>query len=137
MRKLSSTDQATRSIKADGEKVVCIHTVKPDRESPTRYELTWTFDFSNVSQEELLQLAGRTVLITQQAAWRALPTDKERLDADKVDNVTYSVRDMLDAGRRQADPKAKVVNAAAKMSDAERAELIKQLEAMQKADDES
>ena len=134
MRKLSSTDEATRSITpdADNHKVVCVHTVKPDANSPTRYELKWTFDFTDVTPAELLALAGRTVLITQQAAWRKLPTDKERLDADKVDNVTYRVRDMLDNKRTAASPATRVVNAVAKMSPEERAALLAELAKMDK-----
>ena len=130
------TDEATRSItpNADDNTIVCVHTVKPSSDSPVRYELNWTFDFAGVTTAEMLALAGRTVLITQQAAWRKLPTDKERLDTDKVDNVTYKVRDMLDAKRTAADPKTKITRAAAKMSKAERAEMIAALEAMD-ADD--
>jgi len=134
MRKLSSTDEATRSItpNADNNKVVCVHTVKPDKDSPARYELKWTFDFADVTQAELLALAGRTVLITQQAAWRKLPTDKERLDADKVNNVTYRVRDMLDNKRTAASPATRVVNAVAKMSAEERKALLAELAKMDK-----
>lgn len=136
MRKLSMTDEATRSITPDADKntIVCVHTVKPASDSPVRYELNWAFDFSDVTPGEMLALAGRTVLITQQAAWRKLPTDKERLDTDKVDNVTYRVRDMLDQKRSAADPKTKVIRAAEKMSKSERAEMIAALEAMDTKD---
>lgn len=136
MKKLSSTDEATRSItpNADKNTIVCIHTVKPEKDSPVRYELNWTFDFSDVTASEMLALAGRTVLITQQAAWRKLPTDKERLNEETVDNVTYRVRDMLDQKRSAADPKTKVIRAAEKMSKAERAEMIAALEAMDAKD---
>lgn len=133
MRKLTTGEEAKRSITPNAEKnrVVCVHTVKPDKDAPARYELKWTFDFSNVTPAELLGLAARTVLIAMQSTWRGA-SDKERVDAKTWHDVTFKVRDMLDNKRQAASPAAKVAKAAKTMDASELADTIKQLEAMQK-----
>ena len=138
MRTLNKTDEAKRSVvaNADNNTVVCIHTVKPDEKFQTRYELKWTLDFVDVTPAEMLELAGRTVLIKQQQVWRKMSA-KDRINPEKVDNITYKVRDILDNTRSAATPVQKARNAFNKMPAADRKELLAELKAMMKKDEQS
>ncbi|KKM26966.1 hypothetical protein LCGC14_1579520 [marine sediment metagenome] len=135
MRTLNKTDEAKRSVvaNADNNTVVCIHTVKPDEKFQTRYELKWTLDFVDVDDAEMLELAGRTVLIKQQQVWRKMSA-KDRINPEKVDNITYKVRDILDNTRAKQTPVQKASNAVKKMSAADRKELMAELKAIEKAE---
>lgn len=126
MRKLTKDEQSNKTCQIDGIKVRIKHTVKPDKDSPVRYELNWTFDFFNVDPKELLTLATRSVVIMQQAEWRK--SDKP-LDEATWDNVTFKVRDMIDGKRRTATPVQKVKRAVAKLSLEDRQAMLAQLKA--------
>ena len=97
------------------------HAVKVDRDTNDRYNLRWNFDFGTVNEEEILKLAARSMLIRKQGEWRKA---KDRINADEWQDVTFDVEVMLAEGRKSADPVTKVVNAVAKMSQAEKADLL-------------
>lgn len=136
MRKLDTKEASSRSMVHDAEAntVTVVHTVKPDEKHQTRYELTWTFDFANVTAMELIMLATRPLLIKAQGLWRKAD---DRLKEAAWDNRTFKVRDALDNARVAANPVTKAANAGKKMNKDERAALIAQLQAQQdESDDE-
>lgn len=118
-------EKPTLNTVIDGKKVVTTHTVKPDNESRARFNLKWTFDFAKCSQEQILELAEKSIRIRMQAAWRKA-TDK--MDGDKWNDVTFDVADVLSEARKKADPFEKVMKAAGNLSASERAALLKALQ---------
>lgn len=127
IKTLTKTDNAVRETTVAGETVRTIRTVKPDKDATDRYVTDWTFDFQNVTHDELMTLAVRATVIDTQRVWRAA---KDRM-SDAWGVRTISVREMLDAERKAggaADPATRAKNAIGKMSDAEKAELLKFLQ---------
>ena len=122
MRTLAKGENASlsRSIDASKLTVTTTHTVKEDRDTDVRTELTWTFDFSKCSQEQILELAERSIRIRKQADWRK---DKDKNDAAKWDRVTFDVAAEL-AERRTADPMQRAAKALEGLSPAQVAELL-------------
>jgi len=88
-------------------------------------QVAWVYDFSDVSEEQLLELASRTVHILRQGQFR----NAELADQRKmVDEREVDVAVMLAAERAAFKPTAKsVAKAIDKLSAAERATLLKQL----------
>ena len=121
LQQIKTDASATINCTAMGKEVNFTHSVKVEQDTKVRYNLNWTFDFATVAQSEILKLAARSMLIRKQGEWRKA---KNRLDADVWDEVTFDVESMLAEGRKSADPVTKVVNAVAKMSQAEKADLL-------------
>lgn len=129
MRKLTKDETSNKSIAVNVEKKVgkVTHTVKPSAKDDTRYELIWNMDFSKCTDEQILGLATRSITIMKQNDWRR---DDKRTDARKWHNVTFDVAAEMSGRRQAADPAQKVVTQASKLDADQRAELIKQLQAM-------
>ena len=84
-----------------------------------RYETVADIDFANVTDNEVRELAKRTVVIDQQKIYR---------DVGKVpttDNI--SVRDQLDGKRAPKDPMIAAMVAIQKLSPELRAMLLEQM----------
>lgn len=135
MRTLNRTDASDKSVTVDAEKkiVTCVHTVKPNADFQTRLELTWKLDFSKCTIEELIAASAKPCLIHFQGKWRAMSA-KDRVDAAKVDNVTYDARLWIDNVKSKQTPAQKATKAVKAMNPDERAELIKELKAMEAAE---
>ncbi len=131
MSKLSpipSDTQATLSTSIAGKIATVIFSVKPNGEKDSaRYNLTQTFDFDNVSNDEILTLATRSLRIDVQSVWRK---DSDRMNAEKWQNRKWSVREMLDQTRQKTDPKTKVLNAIGKMTKDEKDAILELLKKM-------
>lgn len=135
LQAIPAGEQATLNTTTSGVgKVVDVtFSVKENGEKGTpRYNLTWQFDFEDVTPGELAKLATRSLRIDGQATWRKA---KDRMDADVWQDRKWSVRAMLDQTRQKADPVSKATKGAANMSAAERKEHLKLLTAMIEADD--
>ena len=77
-------------------------TCKESSDSVVRHVLHWGFDFEHVSRDALLKLAEQTIRIRMQNQWRQ---DSKREDAQKYDNVTFDVNELLTVKRQNAvDP---------------------------------
>ena len=124
MRTLAKGENASlsRSISVEQMAVTTTHTVKEDRDTDVRTELTWTFDFSKCSQEQILELAERSIRIRKQADWRKA---KDKSDATKWDKVTFDVAAEL-SERRTADPMQRAAKALEGLSPDQVAELLAQ-----------
>ena len=99
IKTLSSGEKATINYNVDAEKkrVVCNLSGKPDGDSPIRFQMNWTFDFSNCSEQQILELATDSIKIKQQSIWRS---DREYDNAEKYDNVVFDVATMLNIQRK-------------------------------------
>lgn len=104
MRKLTQDEASNKVSSVEGKVFTVQHTVKPDNDSPAKFELLWRFDFEGVTDEEVLLLAGKALTINKQRDWRVA---KNQMDEEVWHDVTFRVRDMLDGARRKADPIAK------------------------------
>lgn len=128
MRKLDKTEASNKSTTIMGDIVTVVHTVKPNEESQSRYELTWKYDYTNVTREELMRLATRPMVITKQGQWRGA---KDRMNTEKWDNVTFVIRDLLDGAKKKADPVEKAKKALDALPEDVRAALIAEMVAEQ------
>lgn len=128
IKTITKDETYERSTKVDGDVVTVVRTVKPNEDSPIRYVVNWTFDFADVTPDELRELASRTLVIDVQRAFRAASDmDRKKL----FDNKPWFVRVLIDAAktRKSADPATRVRNAVAKLGDAEKTALIAEIEA--------
>lgn len=122
MRELLKGETASKSFSVDLEKevVTVSHTVKPNEDSQSKYQLTWKLDFTGTEYERIFRYAARALVVDLQRQWRA---DKDRMDASKWDNVTFLVSDMK--VREPADPKAKARKGIEALSDEEKLAFLK------------
>ncbi|KKM81573.1 hypothetical protein LCGC14_1328340 [marine sediment metagenome] len=128
LQPIPSSEQATLKTTIKGGVASVTFSVKPNGEKGTpRYNLTQIFDFSNVSEAELIALAVKPLRIDVQSVWRSA---KDKMDADVWQDRKWSVRAMLDQTRQKADPVLKAFKLAEGMTKAEREEYIKKLQAM-------
>lgn len=125
IKAITITEKAVREFKVTGQTVSCTHTVKADRDSEVRFNLRWVLDFAGVKPAELMELAARTIIIRKQADWRKA---KDR-QADRWQGLSIKVRDVLDETRATADPLTKAATQIDKMSDTEKADLLKLVQA--------
>ena len=122
---LSSDEKATVGTTTSGDVATVQHaTVHPKlapTESKTRIQLTWHFDFANVTREELMSIASRSLVISMRGPFKTLdaPTPEDWNDK------TFNVREFIDTERRQ--PRDKVADARkaiAGLTEAQKADLL-------------
>lgn len=123
MKTLSKDDQATIETTAiDDKNVKVVHTVKPDKDSPVRYNLTWTFNFAGVLPRDILKLATRSLRIDMQRQWRE---SDDKLNESVWDNVTFNVAEILAGTRERSTNKvAKAEKLLSELSAEQLAELL-------------
>lgn len=125
---LGPDEKGTINISTIGKnKVQCDLTAKPNSESPVRYQMRWTFDFSNCTPEEIQEIAANYVKIRMQDFWR-----KQQNYADASWNgKTFDVKtEILERTRvTNKNPVARASKLIDTMSDEQKAELLKQLTA--------
>ncbi len=128
LQAIPTGEQATLRTTIEGTVAHLVFSVKENGDNGApRYNLEQSLDFVNVSDAEMIELASKPLRIDIQSTWRKA---KDRMDADVWQDRTWNVREMLDQTRQKADPAQKVLNAAAKMSAAERTALMDLLKAM-------
>ena len=125
LKPMGDDEQGTLNVSVEGKIATVRHTVRPDSGSSNRFNLEWRFDFADVSQKELVELATRTVLIRKQGEWRKA---QDRMNATVWDNVVFAVRDILDSKRKTADPFQRLMSQIGKMSAGEKAAIMKTLQ---------
>lgn len=125
IKAITKDETARRDFKVDGKRVKVVHTVRPDRDSDNRFNLTWTLDFGKVSDADVLELAARTITIRLQADWRKA---KNKMDEKVWDHTGFDVAAILAEARQTADPLTKATRQIEKMSADEKAALLKLLQ---------
>lgn len=127
IKKLSADQKFERStlVNAKAELVKVLRTAKVHKDDPVRYVVDWTFDFTDVSRAELLELAIASLVIRAQTKFRDT-TDAGR---NAFGERMFVVREMLDEKphRGPVDPTQGALRNVAKMSAAEREAFIKML----------
>ncbi len=125
LQPIASGEQATLKTSVEYDLATVIFSVKENGEKGTpRYNLTWHFDFADVSRAELEVLAVRSLRIDGQATWRSA---KDKMNSDVWQDRKWSVRAMLDQTRQKADPMTKVLKVVSSMSRNEVMELVDML----------
>ncbi len=114
-------EQATLRFLITDKLLTTTFTVKENKASPVRYNLTWLFDLTDVTLHEILGYALRSLRIDGQTMWRAA---KDRMDGNVWQDKKWSVRAMLDSTRSKADPNTTAEKAIDKLSEAERITLF-------------
>lgn len=128
----SLLNQAVKYV-LDGETVNRKTTVSLEGNTVTKHHVTehktgkvecdWTFDFSNVTQEELLELASRDLVIKMRPKFKAIKSS----DIPEWKEKTFNVREFLDgAGRSTLSDSEKFARLAGKLSKDEVAQLLKE-----------
>lgn len=121
-------ETVVRRTKIDTEagQAEVIRTVKPNAQTDTKTRVHWTFDFADVTEEEVMELAVRTLVIDAQRAWRNMSAADRSKNAER----TIRVREMLDAAKTRGtgDPVKRAASLASKMTDEEREELLRLLQ---------
>jgi hypothetical protein len=120
MKVLAKGAEANKSTTVKGNVVTCVHSTlhKP---SDTNYQLTTTFDFSDVGPDDILRLATETVLIR----WRVAFKNADSVD-DTSDNQVVKVKDMLKGAKPRMSKAARALKTLSEMSDEEKAAFIKE-----------
>ena len=135
IRTLKDTDTFSTSFNYDATKkhATVEFSVRASEKEP-RHAMKCDFDYSTLSQAELVELANRAVVIDLQRQWRVLAATKGSTARTVNPFAKVNVKAaIVDAARKSADPKTKAFNALNKLSDSERAALLAELQAMQKA----
>ena len=125
IRKLAKDEAASTKMEVRGKTVSAVFSARKDKDAADRYSIETELNFGNCSNEEILELAARIVLIDLQRQWRAVA--KGNMSAATKDGTFAKVdvkTEVVDAARKGADPTTKVVNVLDKMSDAERNAIL-------------
>lgn len=107
-----------------GSDTVEVKHVTMNKPSNTHYAMKWSFDFSNVSREDLMKLATRALVIDQR------PKFKDEKDSKKLetwDNRTFSVAKILAKERARVSAEEKATRAVTALPESEQIALLKQL----------
>ncbi len=122
LKLLAKTDDCVRSKVWSDDKLKCTNTFTvKENEDALRANLSWTYDFTGVTDQEMRDLALSNVHIPLQEKWRKA---EDRMNADLYQNRIISVRKIVDGKRQPSDPKAKASGLLAKLPEAERKALL-------------
>jgi len=119
MRTLLKGETSNKSTVAnpDSLQVECNHaTVHPTLSEGERFQLAWSVDFSNVSQQQILEFAAESVIIKIR---RVLAKDSNPQDKD-WDNASFDAQEFVTV---RASKTEKLAKALATFSDEELAAL--------------
>ena len=110
-----------RTTTVDGEIVTRKHVTE---HKTGKCYLTWRFDFTDVTHDQLLELASRAVLIGERPRFKSCVADH----IPEWDDKTFDVSTFVSRERVKKSPLATVMDNVGKLTDDERLALIAQLE---------
>lgn len=120
IKPMAADDQAVLRMSLEGEIGTTMFSIKENKDS-VRCNLTWHYDFTGVTRDELKLEVMRAWKIDDATKWREA---KDRMDADKWQGRMHSGRDRLDNVRQKKTDVAKAETAMDKLTKAERDVLI-------------
>jgi hypothetical protein len=125
---LSKDDAASNSVKIAGDVVSLQHaTVHPKiapQSAGQRIQFEWHFDFTDVTREELMEIASRSLVITMRAPFKTLdnPTPED------WNGKRFGVRTWIDDEKRQPQDKvAKTRKLMESLTPEQKEQLLKDL----------
>ena len=110
MRKVTKATSVERTAVVQGQVVKFQH-VTLNRPSNTKYVLQTAFDFAGVQQDQILRLAGETLLIR----WRTAFKEADTID-DNADGQVVKVTKMLQGRKPRMSASQKVEKLAGTLS---------------------
>lgn len=123
MRLIKQGEKANVGTKVDGS-IVTVQHVTLNKPTKAKYEMSWKFDFSNVSQTDLLRLAARGLVIDQRPKFKA---EKDARKLQSWDNRSFSVTEILKKERARITKAEKAAKAVEALDTNEQLELLKKL----------
>ncbi len=100
------TSNKSTVANVDANSVECNHaTVHPTLGEGERFQLAWSLDFSNISQQEILEAAAESFIIKIR---RVLAKDSKPQDVD-WDNATFDVSDFITVRTSKTEKLVKVL----------------------------
>lgn len=132
MKKILDGEQGSRNVSVDmaNRSAVVDHCWKRDKASQ-RYQLRFGYDLSKVSDEEVWRYALLWINKDYQNRLRAEAAGEKELA--EAEATPIDVHAMYERERAKVNPAAAVQRQLGKLSDSERADLMRQLEALSKA----
>jgi len=125
MRKVKQGEKVSRVTTVDGQVVTVVHVTEHSTEG--KVVLNWKFDYTDVTEDEMLREMSRAHVIDMRPAWKKLGAG----EAEKQADMTVNMREYLDRERRIAKSDGeKAGNLLDKMSPEERAAVIAKYAAM-------
>jgi hypothetical protein len=115
MKIVKQGEKADRSVSIAGEVVTRQH-VTLNKATKSEYALTWSFDFSGVSQNELMTIASRAIVIALRPEFKVASAS----ELETWDNRIFSVREYLDSERSKVDDVEKARRLLGKLSQEQR-----------------
>jgi hypothetical protein len=120
---------AKQTYDAERDVTFCTVAVRPSAaDNAPRFVVDFSLNWENVSEEEIKELAARTLVIDVQRNFR-VAYQKDRGTASEKIERSWSVREMLDASRPKSDPVSKVLGVLNKLSVEERKAILAKLQA--------
>lgn len=128
----SKDDTINRSFKMRGNNAVeIVASVKPSEYSAAPFEWRYTMNFADCTPEQIMLQAARNLHVRFQDKFRKAATAEGADPMDVIKSKDWDimwVKKFLEAERQTATPLQRAKAAVGKMSDAEKAELLKMLQ---------
>lgn len=96
MSKLLHNEEFKRAVSIDEKKGIVTRKHVTESKSHGEVDCEWTFDFSKVTERELLEMASRSVLISYRPGFKKM----NREDLEKNATQTIDVRTWIDSQGR-------------------------------------
>ena len=122
MKIVKQGEKADRSVSIKGDLVTRQH-VTLNKPTKSEYALTWAFDFSGVTREELLTVASRAIVIALRPEFKVASAS----EIEAWDNRTFSVREYLDSERAKVDDVEKARRILGKLTPEQREAILAQM----------
>lgn len=122
MKIVKQGEKAARSVTVNGDMVERVH-VTLNKPTKAEYQLTWSFNFEDVTREELLIIASRALVIAYRPDFKTTKAN----DLQAWDNRTFNVREYLDSERAKVDDLEKVRRLMAKLTPEQKKAILTQL----------
>lgn len=116
-------ESVSRQTVVSGETVRMFNVSKNDK-TGHNYKVNWTFDFSDVSHDELLKMAAQSAVIAYRKNFRGVAEDVIPNFAERTIDVK---KDILTHTKRGKSDLEKAKDILDKLSDAEKAAILDQL----------
>ena len=141
MRALKTDEKGIVECRVEGQIVYRTFTFKPSKSSESRYVVKCSFDFSEVSMEELMEISAQSLVISDvQPLCRVTLLENPNMPLANVSKIVeqdFDVRKLLDATPKRMSEPAKVKNAVLKLSAEDRKALLAQLLEMETTSEET
>lgn len=116
------SDMVTRKVKV---------TANTEKHGKVQGNCTLTIDFSDVTRDELIEMARKSLTIDWQQKVRKAAEKEGRKALERFDDDHFSVRDYLDNKPQRKDSATKAAEQLAKLSPEERAAILAEFGATQ------